>query len=125
MLFNAKGEHKFLYNYFKPHIWSYTKEGIEVSPTSQQQSGTFKLRSNIRKPQHVFIWALSTAKLDGMEQNMFVLNAFAVGIGNRQFTSAQLEPSNGTFHSQKRMEPNKEVVTIYCTLMRYSRQLDN
>lgn len=40
----------FLQNYLKPHTWFYLKERVEISPTTEQRAGTFKLTSSMRKP---------------------------------------------------------------------------
>ena len=73
MIFNVEGEQKYLAKYLKPHVWSYLKERIEISPSSTHRQATFKITSSIRKPRHVFIWALNDAKLNDQEQNMSCL----------------------------------------------------
>ena len=87
VMFNARGEQMFLQNYLKPHTWFYLKERVEISPTTQQRSGTFKLTSSMRKPRHVFIWALNAAKLSQQTENMFRFNTFAISGSKAQFTS--------------------------------------
>ena len=108
----------FLEKYLKSHTWSYLKKRIEISPPSQQGQGTFKLTSSIRKPWHVFIWALNGTKINDQEQHMFLFNTYNIA-NNRSFTSAQLEMSNGIFYPQERMEPTMEIAKTYRTLMQY------
>ena len=62
MIFNAEGEQIFLQTYLKPHTWSYLKERIEISPSTTARQGTFRITSSIRKPRHVFVWALMMQK---------------------------------------------------------------
>ena len=52
-MFNARREQIFLQNYLKPHTRAYLKERVEISPTTQQWTGTFKLTSSIRKLRRV------------------------------------------------------------------------
>lgn len=54
MMFNAIGEQMFK-NYLKLHAWSYLRDSVEISPTTQQHAGTFKLTSSIRKPRRVYL----------------------------------------------------------------------
>ena len=74
MIFNALGEHMFLDQYLKPHTWSYLKQRIEISPSTQQRQEHFKLTNSVRKPRHVFIWALNNNKSNDRGQNMFLFN---------------------------------------------------
>lgn len=53
--FNGAEEQIYISNYLKPHKWTYLKERIEVSPSTQQRQGVFKINASIRKPRHVFI----------------------------------------------------------------------
>ena len=56
--FNGEGEKSYISEYLKPQVWSYLKENHFISPNSQQRSGTFKIASSIKRPRHVFVWAL-------------------------------------------------------------------
>ena len=120
MIFNVDGEQMYLQKYLKPHVWSYLKERIEVSPSSQHRQATFKITSSIRKPRHVFIWALNDDKLNDQEQNMFLFNSYNTANG-QTFIDAELELSNGVFYPQERMQPATEVSKTYRTLMEYEK----
>lgn len=105
MIFNAK-----------PHTWSYLKEGIEISLSTQQRQGSFKLTSSIKKPRHVFIWALNDNKLNDQRENMFLFNTHNIADG-QTITYAQLELSNGVFYPREIMNPTVEIAKTYRTLM--------
>ena len=68
MIFKQKGESLLLSHYFKPHSWVYLIERIVSSISSRQSEGTFKICVDIRKPRHVFIWALNSTKLNNQEE---------------------------------------------------------
>lgn len=120
MIFNPKGDELYLSTYLKPHTWIYLKERIEISPSSQHRQATFKISSSIRKPRHVFIWALNDTKMNSQEQNMFLFNTYNIANG-RSFTDAQLELSNGIFYPQERLQPTTELSKTYRTLTEYEK----
>ena len=94
-------------------------ERVEVAPFTQQ-SGTFRITNSIRKPRHVFIWVLNTAKMNDQEQNMFVFNTYNIA-NARTITSAQLELSNGVFYPEKVMNPTTQMVKIHRELTEYNK----
>ena len=120
MIFNVEGEQKYLTKYLKPHVWSYLKERIEISPSSTHRQATFKITSSIRNPRHVFIWALNDVKLNYQEQNMFLFNTYKIA-NDRTFSDAQLELSNRVFYPQERLQPTTELAKTYRTLMEYEK----
>ena len=124
MIFNAEGESMFLESFLKPHIWSYLKERVEISPSTNSRQGTFRITSSIRKPRHVFIWALNDAKLNDQTQNMLTFNTFNIA-NNRNFTNARLELSNGVFYPNEELRPSTELVQAYRTLMEYQKDANS
>ena len=124
MIFNSKGDSLYLSKYLDNHTWTYLKEHVVVSPSSQQRQATFKISQGLRKPRHVFIWALNEAKMENQEQNMFLCNTY--NIANAQtFSNAQLELSNGVFYPQEILHPSTEVSKTYDTLMKYQSGHNN
>ncbi|KAL9980406.1 hypothetical protein ACROYT_G008994 [Oculina patagonica] len=123
MIFNAEGEQIFLQTYLKPHTWSYLKERIETSSSTRQRQGTFRITSSIRKPRHVFIWALNDAKMNDQTQNPFLFNTYNIA-NNRTFSNARLELSNGIFYPNEELKPDTEIVQAYRTLMEYQKDFN-
>ncbi|KAL9975005.1 hypothetical protein ACROYT_G012120 [Oculina patagonica] len=123
MIFNAEGEQIFLQTYLKPHTWSYLKERIEISPSTTARQGTFRITSSIRKPRHVFIWALNDAKMNDQTQNPFLFNTYNIA-NNRTFSNARLELSNGIFYPNEELKPDTEIVQAYRTLMEYQKDFN-
>ena len=123
MIFNAEGEEIFLKRYLKPHTWSYLKERIEISPSTMARQGTFRITSSIRKPRHVFVWALNDAKMSDQTQNPFLFNTYNIA-NNRTFSNARLELSNGIFYPKEELKPDTEIVQAYRTLMEYQKDFN-
>ena len=123
MIFNAEGEHIFLQTYLKPHTWSYLKERIEISPSSTARQGTFRITSSIRKPRHVFVWALNDAKMNDQTQNPFLFNTYNIA-NARTFSNARLELSNGISYPNEELKPDTEIVQAYRTLMEYQKDFN-
>ena len=124
MIFNAEGESMFLESFLKSHQWSYLKERVEISPSSNARQGTFRITSAIRKPRHVFIWVLNDAKLNDQTQNMLTFNTFNIA-NNRNFTNARLELSNGIFYPNEDLKPATETVQAYRSLMEYQKDANS
>ncbi|KAL9975788.1 hypothetical protein ACROYT_G012984 [Oculina patagonica] len=123
MIFNAEGEQIYLKTYLKPHTWSYLKERIEISPSTASRQGTFRITSSIRKPRHVFIWALNDTKMNDQTQNPFIFNTYNIA-NNRTFSNARLELSNGVFYPNEELKPDTEIVQTYRALMEYQKDFN-
>ena len=119
MVLSPSGKEMFIQKYLKPHTWKYLKERVEVAPFTQQ-SGTFRITNSIRKPRHVFIWVLNTAKMNDQEQNMFVFNTYNIA-NARTITSAQLELSNGVFYPETVRNPTTQMVKLHRELTEYNK----
>ena len=119
MTLNPSGQKMFAEKYLKPHTWSYLKERIETAPFTQR-SGKFRITNSIRKPRHVFIWVLNTAKMSDQEQNMFVFNTYNIA-NARTITSARLELLNGVFYPEMFMNPTNEMTKVFRELTEYNK----
>ena len=119
MVLSPSGQNMFVEKYLKAHTWTYLKERIETAPFTQQ-SGKFRITNSIRKPRHVFIWVLNTAKMNDQEQNMFVFNTYNIA-NARTITSAQLELSNGVFYPERIMNPTTEMAKAFRELTEYNK----
>ena len=53
--FNSEGQSLYLSQYLKSHKWTYLRENIERSTSSQQISRYFRILTGISKPRHVFV----------------------------------------------------------------------
>ena len=64
--------------YLKSHKWTYSRENIERSNSSQQRSGYFRISTGISKPRHVFVFIINDANIDAQTANPFLYNTFSV-----------------------------------------------
>ena len=98
IIFNEEGLKAYLAEYLKPKTWIYHKEHQEI-----QQSGatndSFRISTGIRRPRHVFIWAVPTLSYNNQGANIFTFALDQIG-GNQSFARAQLEMNNSMFYPQ-------------------------
>ena len=78
----------------------------------------------IRKPRHVFVWALNSTKTDNQEQNMFLFNTYNIA-NNRTITSAQLHLSNGVHYPEEILNPTQQIVRTLTDLLEYNKASDD
>ena len=62
--FNSEGQSSYMSQYLKNHKWTYLRENIERSNSSQQRAGHFRISSGISKPRHVFVFIINDANID-------------------------------------------------------------
>ena len=98
--FNSEGQSSYVSQYLKNHKWTYLRENIERSNSSQQRAGHFRISSGISKPRHVFVFVINDANIDAPTQNPFLYNTFSVSTDPRTLSNCHLEVGNGnTLHT--------------------------
>ena len=116
---NDLGQKMYVERFLKPYRWSYLKEQIVDSGPLRQETGTFRITKAVKKPKHIFIWALNATKFRDQEQNMFVFNTFNIA-NARYFTKAQLQLQGGEEkYPDKQLDPNNELVRAWTYLLDY------
>ena len=117
IIFNEKGLKDYLAEYLKPKTWIYLKERQEI-----KQSGaindSFRISTGIRRPRHVFIWAVPTLSYNNQGTNIFTFGLNKIG-GNRGYAREQLEMNNSMFYPQLEISTMEES-RLYRALMAYS-----
>ena len=83
IIFNENGLKAYLSDYLKPKTWIYQKEHHEIKESSSTNDA-FRISAGIRRPRHVFIWAVPTAFYSNQEKNIFTFGLDKVG-GNSMF----------------------------------------
>ena len=76
--FNSDGQSSYMSQYLKNHKWTYLRENIERSNSSQQRAGHFRISSGISKPRHVFVFIINDANIDAQTANPFLYNTFCL-----------------------------------------------
>ena len=117
IIFNEVGLKEYLEDYLKPKKWTFLKEHQEIKQ-SGATNDSFRISTGIRKPRHVFIWAVPTTAYGDQRQNIFTFGLNKVG-GNRGYTRAQLEINNSIFYPQLEYSKTEES-RLYRELMSFS-----
>ena len=117
IIFNDTSLKTYLDDYQQPKTWTYQKEHHEIKQTNATNDA-FRISSGIRKPRHVFIWAVPTLSYSNQAANIFTFGLNQVG-GNRGFARAQVEINNLIYYPQLELSSAEES-RLYRELMSYS-----
>ena len=117
IIFNEAGLKDYLEDYLKPKKWIYLKEHHEIKQ-SNATNDAFRISTGIRRPRHVFIWAVPELAYNNQGANIFTFGISNIG-GNRGYARAQLEINNSMFYPQLEMTSTEES-RLYRALMSYS-----
>ena len=117
IIFNEVGLQAYLAEYLKPKTWTYLKEHQEIKQ-SGATNDAFRISTGIRRPRHVFIWAVPTLSYNNQGANIFQFPLDKIG-GNRSYARAQLEINNSIFYPQLEFSSTEES-RLYRALMSFS-----
>ena len=117
IIFNEDGLKGYLSDYLKPKTWIYQKEHHEIKQ-SGATNDAFRISTGIRRPRHVFIWAVPTLSYNNQAANIFTFGLNQVG-GNQGFARAQMEINNSIYYPQLELSSTEES-RLYRELMSYS-----
>ena len=119
IIFNEVGLKAYLAEYLKPKTWIYLKEHQEIKQ-SGATNDAFRISTGIRRPRHVFIWAVPTLSYNNQGANIFIFPLNKIGGGGGQsFARAQLEMNNSIFYPQLEYSSTEES-RLYRALMSFS-----
>ena len=104
--------------YLKPKKWIYLREHQESIQTTAINS-FFRISTGIRRPRHVFLWAVRMDNYNDQTHNIFTFDTFAIGANNRYFAKAQLEVNNSIYYPQLEMTSQEES-RLYRALMAFN-----
>ena len=117
IIFNEDGLKGYLSDYLKPKTWIYQKEHHEIKQ-SGATNDAFRISTGIRRPRHVFIWAVPTLAYNNQAANIFTFGLNKVG-GDQGFARAQMEINNSIYYPQLELSSTEES-RLYRALMSYS-----
>ena len=117
--FNSEGQSLYMDKFLKPHKWTYLRENIERSNSTQQRAGHFKISSGISKPRHVFVYIINDASFDDQAQNPFLYNTFSVSTDPRKLNSCHLEVANGHEYPETHYQPSTDLSRVYRDVLKY------
>ena len=78
IIFNEVGLKNYLEDYLKPKKWIYHKEHQEIKQ-SGATNDSFRISTGIRRPRHVFIWAVPTLAYNNQGANIFTFGISNIG----------------------------------------------
>ena len=116
IIFNEDGLKGYLSDYLKPKTWIYQKEHHEIKQ-SGATNDAFRISTGIRRPRHVFIWAVPTLAYNNQAANIFTFGLNKVG-GDQGFARAQVEINNSIYYPQLELSSTEES-RLYRELMSY------
>ena len=117
IIFNEDGLKDYLADYLQPKTWIYQKEHHEIKQ-SGATNDAFRISTGIRRPRHVFIWAVPTLSYNNQGANIFTFGLNKVG-GDQGFARAQMEINNSIYYPQLELSSTEES-RLYRELMSYS-----
>ena len=117
IIFNEVGLKAYLADYLKPKKWRYLKEKHAIKQT-QSISDAFVISTGIRRPRHVFIWAVTTTQYGNQAGNIFNFGLSTIGT-DQSFARAQLEINNSNYYPQLDFSSDTKS-RLYRALMSYS-----
>ena len=117
--FNSDGQSLCMSEYLKTRKWSYLRENVERSNSSQQRSGNFKITSGITRPRHVFVFIINDANIEVQTANPFLYNTFSVSTNPRTLLNCHLEVGNGNEYPEVHYTPSSDPTRVYRDVLKY------
>ena len=119
--FNADGQKLYMEQYLKSHKWTYLRENVERSNSSQQRAGHFKISSGISKPRQVFLFIINDANLNDHTANPFLYNTFSVSTDPGTLLNCHLEVGNGNEYPEIHYTPSSDLTRVCRDILKYVR----
>ena len=120
--FNSQGQSSYMSQYLKPHKWTYLRENIERSNSSQQRAGHFRISSGISKPRHVFVFIINDANIDAQTVNPFLYDTFSVSTDPRTLSNCHLEVGNGNEYPEIHYTPSTNMTRVFRDVLKYAHK---
>ena len=117
--FNSEGQSSYMSQYLKNHKWTYLRENIERSNSSQQRAGHFRISSGISKPRHMFVFITNDANINAQTENPFLYNTFSVSTDPRTLSNCHLEVGNGNEYPEIHYTPTTDITRVFRDVLKY------
>ena len=117
--FNSDGQSLYMSEYLTARKWSYLRENVERSNSSQQRSGNFKISSGLTRPRHVFVFIINDTNIDAQTANPFLYNTFSVSTDPRNLLNCHLEVGNGNEYPEVHYTPLADPGRVYRDVLKY------
>ena len=119
--FNSEGQSLYASDYIANKKWTYLREVIQRSNSSQQRNGYFNITNGISKPRHVFVFIINDANISAQTANPFLYNTFSVGAaGNlRTLQNCHLDVANGQEYPELHYTPSSDMTRVYRDVLKF------
>ena len=117
--FNSEGQSLYASKYITNKKWTYLREEIMRSNSSQQRSGHFNITSGISKPRHVFVFIINDANISDQTANPFLYNTFSVSTDLKTLENCHLVVANGNEYPEIHYTPNTNITRVYRDVLKY------
>ncbi|CAH3018424.1 unnamed protein product, partial [Porites evermanni] len=119
--FNSEGQSSYMSQYLKNHKWTYLRENIKRSNSSQQRAGHFRISSGISKPRHVFVFIINDTNIVAQTANPFLYNTFSVHVSTdpRTLSNCHLEVGNGNEYPEIHYTPSTDMTRVLRDVLKY------
>ena len=117
--FNSEGQSLYTSKFITNKKWTYLKEEIMRSNSSQQRSGHFNITSGISKPRHVFVFIINDANISAQTANPFLYNTFSVSTDPRTLSNCHLVVANGNEYPEIHYTPATDMTRVYRDVLKY------
>ena len=120
IIFTTEGNELYKENYMRPQKWSYLREQVYQSQSSQQKTGEYRITNAINKPRDVFVWIENSANQDDQTKNPFLLDTFNVA-NDRTLDFCELVVANGNkYPEEDEYNPSAEIARVFRDIHKYS-----
>ena len=119
IIFNCDGQSMYSSNYLKSQKWTYLKETVSRSNSTQNQKGNYVINSGETNPRHVFVFFINDDNIDEQTTNPFLYNTFSVSTAPRTLSDAWLEIGNGIEYPDRHYEPGTDMIRVYRDVLKY------
>ena len=119
--FNSEGQSLYASKFIANKKWTYLREQIQRSNSSQQRSGYFNITNGISKPRHVFVFIINDANISAQTANPFLYNTFSVStVGNpHTLNNCHLDVANGQEYPELHYTPSSDMTRVYRDVLKF------
>ena len=117
--FNSEGQSLYASKFIANKKWTYLREEIMRSNSSQQRSGHFNITSGISKPRHVFVFIINDANIGAQTANPFLYNTFSVSTDPHTLQNCHLVVANGNEYPEIHYTPATDMTRVYRDVLKY------
>lgn len=118
--FNSDRQSLYMSEYLKPRKWTYLRENVKRSNSSQQRSGNIKINSGITRPRHFFVFIINDANIDSQTTDPFLHNTFSVSTDPRTLLNCHPEVGNGNGYPEIHYIPSTDPTRVYRDVLKYA-----